>query len=98
IPNAPNKPVLRDAPVATIKNLNILAGAQVTVNATGKLQIGGIIDNKGILDVTDGTLEYNGTSQSVSGGILKNNTVKNLIVSSNGTGLSVSNTAGDTLN
>ena len=98
IPNTPNKPVLRDAPAATIKNLNILAGAQVTVNATGKLQISGIIDNKGILDVTDGTLEFNGTSQSVSGSILNNKTVKNLIVSSDGTGLTVSNTAGDTLN
>ena len=47
---------------------------------------------------TNGTLEFNGTSQSVSGSMFKNRSVKDLIVTSGGTGLTVSSTAGDTLN
>ena len=98
IPNTANKPILGNAPVSTITNLNIAAGAMLTINGTGHLQIAGTISNLGIFDVTDGTLEFNGTSQSVSGNIFKNRSVKDLIVTSGGLGLSVSNAAGDTLN
>ena len=60
----PNEPVLRAAPIAPITNLHILngAGAKVTVNATGLLQIGGTISNAGIFDVSSGMVELNGTT------------------------------------
>ena len=94
--NTPNQPVLSNSPVASIKNLHIFAGAEVTVNGTGILQIAGTISNMGTLDVTDGTLELNGTSgtQNIDGTLFKNNTVKNLTISNN---VSVAATANDTL-
>ena len=97
IPNTPNKPILSAAPVATITNLHILTGAVLTVNGTGLLQIGGTIANNGTFDVTDGTLELNGTSipQNIDGSIFKDSTIKNLIVSNH---INVANTSKDTLN
>ena len=48
IPNTPNKPILSAGPVATIRNLHIFAGATLTINGTGLLQIAGTISNLGI--------------------------------------------------
>ena len=98
IPNSTfNQPTLGSG-VATINSIIIYTGATLTVNNTGKLQVAGSITNTGTLDVTDGALEFNGASQSVSGSILKDRSVKDLIVTSGGTGLTVSNAANDTLN
>ena len=52
IPNTPNKPVLSGAPTAAITNIHILAGAKVTVNGTGLMQIAGAIFNAGTFDVS----------------------------------------------
>ena len=97
IPGAPNQPVLSGAPKAAITNLHIYSGASLTVNNSGLLQIGGTINNKGIFDVTDGTLELNGLSglQNIDGGLFKDRTVMNLIISNN---VNVANTPKDTLN
>ena len=97
IPMTPNKPILNSAPVATITNLHIFTGASVTVNGTGKMQIGGTISNDGTFDLTDGTLELNGTgaTQNIEGNLFKSNTIKNLVVSNN---VTVANASNDTLN
>ena len=98
IPAQSNQPLVSNA-VPTITNLHISSGALLTVNNSGLIHIGGTISNSGIFDVTDGTLELNGTSgaQNIDGNLFKNNTVKNLIIS-NDNKVNVANTAGDTLN
>ena len=98
IPNTTNKPVLSGAPVATITNLHILAGASVTINGTGLMQIGGTISNSGTFDVSYGAIEFNGTvTQSLNGNIFSGNTVMNLIVSNTASGLDLVGAATDTL-
>ncbi|MGH7250155.1 MAG: hypothetical protein ACREGC_04205, partial [Minisyncoccia bacterium] len=89
-------PVLSSGPMATINNLQIDANASVTISGN-TIQIAGGITNNGIFDVTDGTLELNGTSgaQSIDGSLFMTNTVKNLIISNT---VNVANTANDTLN
>ena len=97
-----NYPILSTDPMATIISLQIDkdASAKITGNT---MQLAGSITNNGIFDVTDGTVEFNGTTgtQNIAGsnfhnGIVgKENTVKNLIISNN---VNVANTAGDTLN
>ncbi len=97
IPAATFSPVLSNAPIASIKDLHILSGGVLTINGAGILQIAGTISNAGVLDVTDGTIELNGTTgmQPLAGSLFKNHTVKNLVVSNN---VNVSATANDTLN
>ena len=97
IPATINDPVLSSAPVATITNLHILSGATVTINGNGKMQLGGTISNDGTLDITNGTLELNGSSgtQNIEGNLFKDNTVKNLIISNN---VNIAGSSNDTLN
>ena len=75
-----NYPVIFNA-AASAQNMNIASGASVTV--TGKsLQISGAISNSGTFDVTNGTIEMNGTAaQSIAGSMFTNKVIKNLIVS-----------------
>ena len=82
IPSTANDPVLRDAPIATITNLHILAGAQVTVNAIGHLQIGGTISNAGILDLSAGKIEFNSdvNPQTIAANTFLNNAVHDLVI------------------
>ena len=96
IPSTLNQPTLSNSPIATINNLHILSGATLTVNGIGTLQIAGTISNSGIFDVSNGTLELNGTStQTIDGSVLRNRNLKNLTISNN---VNVSNTLNDTLN
>ncbi|MGN6342135.1 MAG: beta strand repeat-containing protein [Ginsengibacter sp.] len=98
-----NYPILSaDGIKAIIISLQIdaKASAKITGNT---MQLAGSITNNGIFDVTDGTVEFNGTTgtQNIAGSNFKNNipgknnTVKNLIISNN---VNVANTTGDTLN
>ncbi|MGN6298749.1 MAG: hypothetical protein ACTHM7_18300, partial [Ginsengibacter sp.] len=97
-----NYPVLKTGPMATIISLQIDANASAKITGN-TMQLAGSITNNGIFDVTDGTVEFNGTTgtQNIAGSNFKNNipgknnTVKNLIISNN---VNVANTAGDTLN
>lgn len=74
-----------------------MSGATLTVNGTGILQIGGLVDNQGTFDVRSGTLDFNGTTtQSIAGSMFFTKTLNNL-TASNPAGLNVSNTAGDSL-
>ncbi|MEO6549379.1 MAG: MBG domain-containing protein, partial [Ferruginibacter sp.] len=67
---------------AKCANITILPGASVIVN-NFTLQISGVISNSGSFDVTNGTLNFNGTStQNIAGSYFKNNTLKNLTISS----------------
>ena len=62
------------------------------------MQIAGSITNNGSFDVTDGSLEFNGTSaQNISGNAFVSNTVRNIILT-NTNGLIVNSTAGNLLN
>src|SRR6185312_4319021 len=90
IPNTINKPILSGSPVSTITNLHIFPGTIVTINGSGLMQIGGSISNAGLFDVTNGTVELNGTiTQNIDGNNFanavpgQNNTIKNLIISNN---------------
>jgi hypothetical protein len=102
IPTSQNNPIVPSG-ISGVKNLTINQGASVTV--LGTLQIAGYIGNKGQLDVTNGTLEFDGgsssatgpTAQTISGSWFVNKAIKNLIIS-NTKGLSLSTTANDTLN
>src|SRR5690606_8369609 len=58
IPNTTNKPVLANGS-STIRNIYIDAGAELTVNGTGVLQIAGTINNSGMFDVSEGEVELN---------------------------------------
>ena len=51
IPNTTNKPILNSGAMATIGNLNIFAGATLTITGAGHIQIGGTISNLGTFDV-----------------------------------------------
>ena len=97
IPAVTNQPVLSTGNV-NITNLQINANASMQVAGSGILGIAGSINNNGIFDVKQGSLNFNGAAaQTLSGSKLKDKTIKNLIVS-NSAGLNISNAAGDTLN
>ncbi|MEO5648922.1 MAG: T9SS type A sorting domain-containing protein [Ginsengibacter sp.] len=97
IPATQNNPVMQNS-TFSVKNITIEEGATLTVKST--LQISGTLTNNGTLDATNGTLEFNGTTtQTLSGSIFKDKSVKNLVVSNVSTdGLLISNAANDTLN
>lgn len=94
IPNTTNKPTLNTAPAAVINNLVIDPSAILTVSGIGTIKIAGTITNAGTFNVTDGTVDFNGTSaQSIAGSIFNPSTIKNLIVSNTtATGLSITST------
>jgi hypothetical protein len=102
IPLTKNNPVVPSG-TAGVKDLTIDRGASLTV--LGTLQIAGSIGNKGEFDVTNGTLEFDGgsnsatgpTAQTISGSWFVNKTINNLRIS-NTKGLSLSSTSNDTLN
>ena len=74
----PFYPVIIDS--AVVHDLNIEAGGSVTV--LGKLKIAGAISNAGTLDVSNGTIELNGSSlQTMNATDFANHNIKNLIIS-----------------
>jgi hypothetical protein len=92
IPNTPNKPILSGGATATITNLHILAGGQLTVNGTGLLQIGGTITNAGVFNAGNGTIEFNSavSTQTIAASTFMNNAVHDLIISNSvGTGVTL---------
>jgi len=93
---APYQPLLNSG-TTTIKNLIINSGANLTLT-DATLRISGTITNYGTFDASAGTIEMNGSAaQTIAGSMFNKKTIKNLIVSNTGTGLSVSSAAGDTL-
>jgi hypothetical protein len=83
---------------ASVRNLTIATGASLLINGTGELKIAGAIVNNGVLNATDGTIEFVGSStQNISGSFFANRTLKNLALN-NANGLNVYNTPNDTLN
>jgi hypothetical protein len=101
IPVTKNNPVVPSG-ISGVKNLTINQSASVTV--LGTLQIAGYIGNNGEFDATNGTLEFEGgsnsatgpTAQTISGSWFVDKTIRNLVVS-NTKGLSLFSTANDTL-
>ncbi|TAM57128.1 MAG: T9SS type A sorting domain-containing protein [Rhodanobacter sp.] len=77
----PHQPILGSG-MATINNLEIQNGAVLTINNNANIQIAGTINNSGLLDAKEGTVELNGSSaQFIAGSTFKNNALNNLIVS-----------------
>ncbi len=76
-----NYPVISTG-TAMSNNINIYNGASLTVN-NATIQIAGIIDNAGLFDLRNGTLELNGItgSQYISGSMFIDHTIKNIIAS-----------------
>lgn len=89
------RPVLNNTQTASVTNIHIENGATMKVD-NGIMQIGGSIDNKGVFDATNGTLEFNGFSpQSINGSTFEKNLIKNIVVSNNS--LTITGSANDTL-
>ncbi len=83
--------------IANAGNISIAPGASVTVN-NYTLQISGNIANAGVFDVRTGSLVFNGLStQTISGDLFLNGTLKNLKIS-NLAGLNVSASPAKSLN
>ncbi len=81
---------------AEVKDLYIQTGASLII--TGAIEVAGTIHNNGNFNVSNGTLDMEGSAaQTISGSMFENHVVKNLMVSNTGSGLSVSSTPGDTL-
>lgn len=65
----------------SVRNIEVEPGATLEIN-NGTLQIAGTITNNGLLQASDGTVEFNGTTpQGIPNGAFTGNTIKNLIVS-----------------
>ena len=81
----PYQPVLSSGTFA-IQNLFINTGANLIVeNAT--LQISGTINNSGIFNASNGTIEMNGAAaQTIPANAFQNNAINNLIVSNSSSG------------
>lgn len=77
-----NYPILA-AGIGLLQNITIQNNASLMVSAA-KLTISGVIDNKGVFDLTAGTIEMNGHNpQSIPANTFVNNNLFNLIVSNN---------------
>ncbi|HEX2969487.1 MAG TPA: hypothetical protein VHO46_10330 [Bacteroidales bacterium] len=78
IPDVLNKPILGST--GTVKNLTIDAGSSLTLDG-GALQISGTITNSGLLDVSNGRIELNGTSpQIIPENVFLDNKINDLII------------------
>jgi hypothetical protein len=74
-------------------NITIQSGASLKVSG-GTLQIGGAVSNSGTFNVSNGSIEFNGsTAQSIPSGVFSSNSIKNL-TTNNSAGV----TLGGTLN
>lgn len=101
IPNvAPAKPFpVLTGTTATVANIDIKAGATVTLLNDAVLKISGAITNANVsggINANDGTIEMNGTTQSLSGSAFVGRNIEQLKVS--GGTLNISAAANDTLN
>ena len=81
---------------ASARNLTIQSGAWLII--TGTIKVAGTINNSGNFNVTNGTLEMNGSSaQSISGDMFVGGVVKNLVNSNTGSGLTIASAPADTV-
>ncbi|WP_436489085.1 ice-binding family protein [Chitinophaga sp. ARDCPP14] len=79
---APRYPLL-NAGTGVVKNLTILSSASVTVT-DGSLQIAGVINNGGTLDVSAGTLRMTGTAvQTIPANVFAGNQIRHLTINNN---------------
>jgi len=73
----------------TTKDLTVASGATVTVSSIGILQIAGVINNSGTINVADGGVSFIGTqAQNIPANVFQGNTIKDL---------TINNTSGVTL-
>jgi hypothetical protein len=90
-------PTISVASTGYCRDITIQNGASLTLSG-GTLQVAGAISNSETFDASNGTLEMSGSAaQTIAGSMFAQKTIKNLIVSNTGTGLTVSSAANDTL-
>ena len=65
IPNVTNKPIISGS--AVCNNLTVNTGSSLTINASNTLTISGNFVNNGTFTPNTGTVNYNGTNQTVVG-------------------------------
>ena len=68
--------------IAMSKNIHIESGASLIVRDSGIFKIYGAVNNAGVFNITDGTLDLAGVNVQIGGSSLFSNTVKNLSISS----------------
>jgi hypothetical protein len=79
IPAVSDLPEIGAATEFSVNNITINASASLRVY--GSIKIAGTVTNSGIFDVTNGTVEYNGTAiQTIAANTFYNNTIKNLTI------------------
>jgi hypothetical protein len=72
-------------------SISIDAGASLTVNGTGVLQLAGVINNLGTCTASSGSITYIGSApQSIASGTFTGNAVQNLTIN-NSTGVTMNN-------
>jgi hypothetical protein len=79
--------------VSTVQanSISVDAGASLTVNGTGVLQLAGVINNLGTCTASSGSITYMGSApQSIASGTFTGNTVYNLTIN-NSTGVTMNN-------
>ncbi|MEO9145252.1 MAG: YDG domain-containing protein [Ginsengibacter sp.] len=83
----PNNPLLNTSSTQ-VNNIHILPNGHVTVTDPGILQVAGAITTEptGILDATNGGIEYNGSApQSIASGTFLNNAIGDFMISNTNT-------------
>ena len=84
-----NYPIIPNSTIGICNNITLQTGASLTVTGNGKLTVYGTISNAGTINVSDGTVEFAGTSaQSISSGIFASSNIKNLIINNTSVTLS----------
>ena len=79
IPNVPNKPEVSSGSTGSVKNLTVAPGSGLTVSGT--LEIAGNVSNNGIINATNGKIEYNGTVlQTISGVDFNTTSIQDLTI------------------
>jgi len=94
IPDVTNQPVITSA--VAIENLTIDASADITISSNS-LTVSGSIDNNGILNIGNGTVNADGDLDATTGIIDMTNANANLVLSSTATSLGTLNAAEGTV-
>ncbi len=80
----PNQPTIGSG-IVSVRNITIYPGAVLTLN-NANLKVSGAINNSGSVNASNGSVEFNGTSnQAIAANTFQNNALKNLTINTNGT-------------
>ena len=75
-------PVITTGNIANCRNINLLLPVSSVVVNAGTIRVAGTISNRGLLNLTNGTLDLNGTAtQSFAGSRFYQHAINNLVIS-----------------